>query len=231
MTNTSFQFCSFRKQEKSLSLNWWRKHLFSRKNESHPLSHQSLTQLTTVKLGFDQIRKMTSVSSGFRCTLLFLVLFVASQALAKPGNNANSTPVSSSATKHCNNVYNSFYAGPNKKIETILQEMKTQLTRVENEINILKGNKTSERGEYRPNDISRKSPPWGNMRSYFVTDFNSKTTPYWISHIRLNTLCLDCKIHHLQGKTKWLRPSFKKWRNNFIKCKITSPSSEQTPRC
>jgi len=97
---------------------------------------------------------MTCVSSGFRCSLLFLVVFGASQALAKSGNNANSTPVSSSAKKHCNNVYNSFYAGPNKKIEAFLQEMKTQLTRVEDEINILKGNKTSEKGKYRSDDVS-----------------------------------------------------------------------------
>ncbi|XP_020608625.1 microfibril-associated glycoprotein 4-like [Orbicella faveolata] len=88
---------------------------------------------------------MTCVSSGFRYSLLFLVLFVAGQSLAKPGNNANSTPVSSTAIKRCNNVYNSFYAGPNKKIETFLQEMKTQLTHVEDDINILKGNKTSEK--------------------------------------------------------------------------------------
>ena len=100
--------------------------------------HQSVTQLATVKLGFDQIRTMTSVSSGFRCSLLFLLLLVASQALAKPGNNANSTPVSSAATKDCNNVYNSFYAGPNKKIETILQEMKNQLIQLQNDINIPK---------------------------------------------------------------------------------------------
>ena len=90
---------------------------------------------------------MTSVSSDFRFSLLFLVLCVASQALAKPGNNANSTPVSSSATKHCNNVYNSFYAGPNKKIETILQEMKKQLSQLQDDINILKGNKTAVKGK------------------------------------------------------------------------------------
>jgi len=75
------------------------------------------------------------------------VFLVASQALAKPGNKANSTPVSSSTTKHCNNVYNSFYAGPNKKIETILQEMKTQLTQLQDDINILKGNKTTVKGK------------------------------------------------------------------------------------
>ncbi|KAL9985576.1 hypothetical protein ACROYT_G007997 [Oculina patagonica] len=66
-----------------------------------------------------------------------------SGTLAKPGNSANSTPVSSTATKRCNNVYNSFYAGPNKKIETILQEMKKQLTQMQDDINIFKGNKTT----------------------------------------------------------------------------------------
>ncbi|KAL9985569.1 hypothetical protein ACROYT_G007990 [Oculina patagonica] len=86
---------------------------------------------------------MTCVSLGFLCSLLFLILHVTSQTLAKPGNGANSTPVSSTATKRCNNVYNSFYAGPNKKIETILQDMKKQLTQVQHDINILKGNKTS----------------------------------------------------------------------------------------
>ncbi|XP_078356719.1 ryncolin-1-like isoform X1 [Oculina patagonica] len=86
---------------------------------------------------------MTCVFPSLRCSLLFLALFVTSQTLAKPGNSANSTPVSSTATKQCNNVYNSFYAGPNKKIETILQEMKKQLTQVQDDINIFKGNKTS----------------------------------------------------------------------------------------
>jgi len=90
---------------------------------------------------------MTCVSSGFRYTLLFLVLFVASQALAVPGNNANSTRVSSSATKHCNNVYNSFYAGPNKNIETILLEMKKQLTQLQDNMNIFRGNKTAVEGK------------------------------------------------------------------------------------
>ncbi|KAL9985584.1 hypothetical protein ACROYT_G008006 [Oculina patagonica] len=53
-----------------------------------------------------------------------------SQTSAKPGNSANSTPCSSEATKHCS-----------KKLETFVQEMKKQLTQVEDCINILKGNK------------------------------------------------------------------------------------------
>ncbi|KAL9985609.1 hypothetical protein ACROYT_G008031 [Oculina patagonica] len=89
---------------------------------------------------------MTCVSSGFRCSLLFLALFVASQTLAKPENSANGTPVSSTATKECNKVYNNFYhAGPNKRIEIVLQGMKKQLTYVEDSINILKANKTLEK--------------------------------------------------------------------------------------
>ena len=90
---------------------------------------------------------MACVSSDFRCSLLVLLLFVASQALAMPGNNANSTPVSSTTTKYCNNVYNSFYAGPNKKIETILQEMKKQLAQLQDDMDILKGNKTTVKGK------------------------------------------------------------------------------------
>jgi len=86
-----------------------------------------------------------SVSLGFRCRLLFLVLFVASYTLAKPGNNANSDPVSSIATKQCNNVY--LYTAPNHEIKTTLQEMKKQLTQLEDDIKILKGNKTTVKGK------------------------------------------------------------------------------------
>jgi len=114
------------------------------------------------------------------------VLFGASQALAKLGNNANSTPVSSTATKHCNNVYNSFYAGPNKKIETFLQEMKTQLTHLEDDIKILKGNKTSEKSKYRSDDVSpEKVSSVGKHAEHlnFITEFNSKITSWSIFHI------------------------------------------------
>ena len=123
--------------------------LCSTKDESHPLFHQSVIQLTTVTLDFDQIPTMICLSSGFRCSLLFLTLFAANQTLAKAGNSANSTPVSSTATGRCNNVYNSFYAGPNKKIETLLQEVKQQLTQMQDDINVLKGNKTTVKGKNR----------------------------------------------------------------------------------
>ncbi|XP_078356667.1 ficolin-2-like [Oculina patagonica] len=91
---------------------------------------------------------MTCVSSGIFCSLLFFTaLFVTSQTLAKPGNSANSTPVSSTATKQCNNAYYSFYhnGGTNEKTETILQEIEKRLTQVQDDINILKGNNTSDK--------------------------------------------------------------------------------------
>ena len=88
----------------------------------------------------------SSVFSGFRSSLLFLMLFVASYtALAKPINNASSDPVSSIATKQCNNVY--LYTAPNHEIKTILQEMKKQLTQLQDDINIHKEKKRTVKGK------------------------------------------------------------------------------------
>ena len=39
-------------------------------------------------------------------------------------------------------TYNSFYAGANKKIEALLNEMKNELNEIREEIQSLKGNKT-----------------------------------------------------------------------------------------
>ena len=86
-----------------------------------------------------------SVFSRFRSSLLFLVLFVATYTLAKPGKNVNSDPVSSIATKQCNNVY--LYTAPNHEIKTILQEMKKQLTQLQDDIGILKEKKRTVRGK------------------------------------------------------------------------------------
>lgn len=75
--------------------------------------------LTAVKLGFDQIRAMTSsVYSGFLCSLLFLVSFLAICTLAKPRNQRR-----------------------NNEMQTILLEMKKQLIQLQDDITILKDNK------------------------------------------------------------------------------------------
>ena len=46
--------------------------------------------------------------------------------------------------QHCNNVY--FYEAPNKKIATMLKEIKEQLTQIQTDINEKIGNKTNEKG-------------------------------------------------------------------------------------
>ena len=79
----------------------------------------------------------------FHLSLLFLALYVTNHSLAKQANSAQVTTV---PTKQCTNVYNSFYAGPNKKIENILQEMKKQLGQLQEDMKILKNNKTFSKG-------------------------------------------------------------------------------------
>ena len=79
---------------------------------------------------------------GFCFSFPFLALFLTSQTLA----NVSKVTPAPTAAKQCGNVYNSFYAGPNKKIETILQDVKKQLTQIQDDINFLKGNKTSVKG-------------------------------------------------------------------------------------
>ena len=90
---------------------------------------------------------MSSASKTiFHCSLLFLSLFtIICQTFAKPSQDvANSTSVPKQ-TQHCNNVY--FYEAPNKDIAKLLQKITKQLTQVQNDVNILKGNKTSSKGK------------------------------------------------------------------------------------
>ena len=113
----------------------------------------------------------SSVFSGFRSSLLFLMLFVASYtALAKPINNASSDPVSSIATKQCNNVY--LYTAPNHEIKTILQEMKKQLTQLQDDINIHKEKRRTVKGKiwfFR----------WDLNSAYFSKQLRRITTKPW----------------------------------------------------
>ena len=63
-------------------------------------------------------------------------------------NGANSSSISSTPTKHCNNVYYSLSLGTaNKKIETLLQKMNKQLPYVQN-ISIIKERKNKHRCLY-----------------------------------------------------------------------------------
>ena len=104
----------------------------------------------TLKLSLDLRLKILMMSFAsktiFHCSLLFLSLFtIICQTFAKPSQDvANSTSVPKQ-TQHCNNVY--FYEAPNKEIAKLLQKITKQLTQVQNDVNILKGNKTSSKGK------------------------------------------------------------------------------------
>ena len=97
-----------------------------------------------------KIFAMSYFSYHFYLSLLFLALYETNHSLAKQANNTQVTTV---PTKQCTNVYNSFYAGPNKKIENILQEMMKQLGELQEDMKILKNNKTFSKGPR--NNISR----------------------------------------------------------------------------
>lgn len=79
------------------------------------------------------IDAMNFVSLSFLSSLLFLAFFVTNQVSAKPGNS-KTKPIK---TKKCNNIY--FYEAPNKKMETMLKDIKKQLAHMQTDINILKG--------------------------------------------------------------------------------------------
>ena len=68
------------------------------------------------------------------------------QTFAKPAKRLADAASVPNLTQNCNNVY--FYEAPNEKIATMLKETKEQLTQVQTDINILRGNNTNEKGIY-----------------------------------------------------------------------------------
>ena len=91
---------------------------------------------------------MIMTTSGFLLSLLLLVIPTLSTATSqKISSNANSSGVSNADSK-CHNVYtsNNFYAGPNRKIEALLQEVKQELGEMREEIKSLTENKTIGKG-------------------------------------------------------------------------------------
>ena len=88
---------------------------------------------------------MNCFSLGFLGSFLFLTLFVTSQTSAKPATRTNANQSGLVNTKKCNNVY--FYEAPNKKIESMLQEVKKQLADMQNDIDIIKDKKNATKGK------------------------------------------------------------------------------------
>ena len=88
---------------------------------------------------------MARISVTVYWSLMIFYVLVKTQALAKPANRLAKTTSSPIGTQHCNNVY--FYEAPNKKIATMLKEIKEKLGQLQTDINILKGNNSNENGK------------------------------------------------------------------------------------
>ena len=88
---------------------------------------------------------MASTESSWIVLLFAFITTIPDETMA----NANLSQVSPLREK-CQNVYNSnnFYAGPNKKVETLLHEVKKELKEIQKDISHLKGNRTSVEGKY-----------------------------------------------------------------------------------
>ena len=91
---------------------------------------------------------MTRTSLSFQCSFLFLALFLNSQTLAKPAVKSSNGTTGPTETQKCNNVY--FYEAPNSKIESMLQDLSTevqkQLAHLQKDIDIIKGEKNVTKG-------------------------------------------------------------------------------------
>ena len=88
---------------------------------------------------------MASSESSWIVLLFAFITTIPDETMA----NANLSQVSPLREK-CQNVYNSnnFYARPNKKVETLLHEVKKELKEIQKDISHLKGNRTSVEGKY-----------------------------------------------------------------------------------
>ena len=79
---------------------------------------------------------MARMSVTFYWSLVIFYVLIKTQASAKPANRLASATAAPIGTQHCNN----------KKIATMLKEIKVQLGQLQTDINILKGNKSNENG-------------------------------------------------------------------------------------
>ena len=86
---------------------------------------------------------------GFFLSVVYVLLVVAALSTAVSQKTTSNASISPAGSK-CHNVYtsNNFYAGPNKKIETLLHEVKKELREMREEIRSLKENITTGEGVY-----------------------------------------------------------------------------------
>ena len=86
---------------------------------------------------------------GSPCSLIFVFLMLSAVGItiSKITQSTNGSQVSSPKDK-CHNMYtsNNFYAGPNKKVEALLHEIRRELGEIREDIKSLKKNKTTSKG-------------------------------------------------------------------------------------
>ena len=89
-------------------------------------------------------------SLGSHWTPLYVLLFLSAitETISKTPSSDDLSHVSQSQKGSCHNMYNynNFYAGPNKKVEALLHEVKEELGEIREEIKSLKENKTIGQG-------------------------------------------------------------------------------------
>ena len=90
---------------------------------------------------------MTTLGSPCSLIFVFLMLSAVGKTISKPNSSTNVYQISPLKDK-CHNMYtsNNFYAGPNKKVEALLHEIKQELGEIREDIKSLKENKTTSKG-------------------------------------------------------------------------------------
>ena len=114
---------------------------------------------------------MVSLGAPWSLIFVFLVLFAVSNTFSKTTSSANVSQVSPAKDK-CRNMYtsNNFYAGPNKKVEALLHEIKKELGEMREEIKSLKENNTTGKGKL---NVHQNCPT--SVSHLFITEMYRNT--------------------------------------------------------
>ena len=145
-----------------------------------------------------KIFKMSRFAPSFYFGIALFTLSLANQTTAKKprGNISKGAPT----TWHSNNLY--FYAGPTKRIETLLVKMKKQLSQIESDIKTLK----------RTVKVVKGNENLQNIRQWCVGLFLWPLSVYCTSnrtHCDYKQVTLDFALWSLRGKEEAKRKTRK----------------------
>ena len=90
---------------------------------------------------------MATLGSPYSLIFVFLMLSAVGITISKTTRSTNVSQIFPPKDK-CHNMYtsNNFYAGPNKKVEALLHEIKRELGEMREDIKSMKENKTTSKG-------------------------------------------------------------------------------------